>query len=109
MRTRRWGSEAQAPHRREGEAGYNVSLEGTIDTQKSQTISTENQGIASQVACDASSSSYEEVKDKPPFLDGESSLVRIKLLAEADPDLVFRSLAHRSDSKLLNLGSRQRK
>jgi len=43
----RWGSEAQATHRREGEAGYNVSLEGTMgDTQRSQTISTEFQGIA---------------------------------------------------------------
>ena len=40
------GKFAQATHRREGEAGYNVSLEGTMgDTQKSQTISTENQGL----------------------------------------------------------------
>ena len=45
----RWGSEAQATHCREGEAGYNVSLEGTMgDTQRSQTISTEFQGIAQQ-------------------------------------------------------------
>jgi len=49
----RWGSETLATHCREGEAGRNVFLEGTMgDTQKSQTISTENQGIASQVIFD---------------------------------------------------------
>ena len=43
----RWGSEAQATHCREGEAGYNVSLEGTMGgTQRPQTMTTETQGIA---------------------------------------------------------------
>jgi hypothetical protein len=51
---KRWGSYAQATHRREGEAGHNVSLEGTMgDTQRSPTISTENQGIAAKVAGDS--------------------------------------------------------
>ncbi len=81
---------------------------GTMgDTQKSQTISTENQGIASQVACNSSSCSNEGAKDKPPVLVGESSLVRIKLLAEADPSLVFMSLAHRIDLSLLGKSFRQ--
>ena len=71
------------------------------DTQKSQTISTENQGIASQEACDTRLVSECPVNDKPPVLVGESSLVRIRMLAEANPDLVFRSLAHRIDLSLL--------
>jgi hypothetical protein len=46
---RRWGSEAQATHCREGEAGYNVSLEGTMGgTPRPQTITTETQGIANK-------------------------------------------------------------
>ena len=77
------------------------------DTQKSQTISTENQGIASQVACDPGNCSDERAKDKPPVLVGESSLVRIKMLAEADPNLVFMSLAHRIDLSLLGKSFRQ--
>jgi len=48
----RWGTEAQGTHCREGEAGHNVSLGGTMgDTRRSQTISTESQGIARQAAC----------------------------------------------------------
>ena len=77
------------------------------DTQKSPTISTENQWIASQVACDSGNCSNEGAKDKPPVLVGESSLVRIKLLAEADPSLVFMSLAHRIDLSLLGKSFRQ--
>ena len=77
------------------------------DTQKSQTISTENQGIASQEACDTRLVSECPENDKPPILVGESSLVRIKMLAEADPDLVFRSLAHRIDLSLLQKSFRQ--
>jgi RNA-directed DNA polymerase len=107
-RTGRWGSEAQATHRREGEAGYNVSLEGTMgDTQKSQTISTENQGIASQVVWNSKRRSTERVTDKPPLLAGGSTLTRIRLLAEADRDLTFRSLAHRIDVSLLRESFRQ--
>jgi retron-type reverse transcriptase len=77
------------------------------DTQKSQTISTENQGIASQEACDISLVSESPVNDKPPILVGESSFVRIKMLAEANPDLVFTSLAHRIDLSLLRKSFRQ--
>jgi hypothetical protein len=65
------------------------------DTQKSQTISTENQGIASQEACDTRLVSECPENDKPPILVGESSLVRIKMLAEANPDLVFRRVLKR--------------
>lgn len=43
--------EPKATHRREGEAGYNVLLNGTMgDTLRSQTISTELQQIAQQAA-----------------------------------------------------------
>ena len=43
--------EPKATHRREGEAGYNVVLNGTMgDTLRSQTISTELQQIAQQAA-----------------------------------------------------------
>jgi hypothetical protein len=107
-RTVRWGSEAQATHCREGEAGYNASLVGTMgDTQKSQTISSQNQGIASQVACDPSNGSDEGAMGEPPVLVGESSLVRIRMLAEASPELVFTSLAHRIDLSLLRKSFRQ--
>jgi retron-type reverse transcriptase len=77
------------------------------DTQKSQTISTENQGIALQVACSPSSCSDEGAVEKPPVLVGESSLIRIKMLADAYPNLVFRSLAHRIDLSLLKKSFRQ--
>jgi group II intron reverse transcriptase/maturase len=77
------------------------------DTQKSQTISTQNQGIASQVARNSSKCSGNGAKDNPPVLVGESSLVRIKLLAEADPSMVFIALAHRIDLSLLGKSFRQ--
>jgi len=77
------------------------------DTQKSQTISTENQGIALQEACDTRLVSECPENDKPPILVGESSLVRIKILAEENPDLVFRSLAHRIDISLLQKSFRE--
>jgi len=77
------------------------------DTQKSQTISTESQGIASQDAHDSAGCSEERATDKPPVLVGESSLVRIRVLAEAHPDLVLTSLAHRIDVSLLRKSFRQ--
>ncbi len=47
----RWGSDVQATHCREGEAGHNVLLGGKMgDTLRSQTISTQLQQIAEQ-AC----------------------------------------------------------
>ena len=49
MRLRRWGTEAQGTHCREGETGHTVFLEGTMgDTQGSQTISMKLQRIAKQ-------------------------------------------------------------
>ncbi len=102
IRTGRWGSAAQATHCREGEAGYNVSLEGTMgDTQRSQTISTDNQRIAPQDARKSRGS------DGPPLLVKESSLVRVKMLAETDPNMMFSSLAHRIDLFLLKKSFRQ--
>jgi hypothetical protein len=77
------------------------------DTQKSQTISTENQGIASQVAWESKRRLTEGRMDKPPLLEGESSLVRIEMLAKDDPNMVFRSLAHRIDVALLRESFRQ--
>lgn len=77
------------------------------DTQKSQTISTASQGIATQVAHDSTGCSQERAADKPPVLVGESTLVRIRMPAEATPSLVFRSLAHRIDLSLLRKSFRQ--
>ncbi len=71
------------------------------DTQRSQTISTDNQRIASQVA------QKNRRSDGPPLLVNESSLVRIKMLAEANPTMVFTSLAHRIDLFLLKKSFRQ--
>ena len=46
--------------------GHNVFLVGTMgDTQKSQTISTESQGIATQVAHEPIGCSQEQAADKP--------------------------------------------
>ena len=45
----RWGSETQATHLSEGEAGHNELMDGTMgDTQRSQTISTKLHQIAEQ-------------------------------------------------------------
>jgi group II intron reverse transcriptase/maturase len=71
------------------------------DTLRSQTISTESQGIAAQDACDADRCLEGLGRDGPPLLVAESSLVRIEMLAKADPNLVFTSLAHRIDLSLL--------
>jgi len=77
------------------------------DTQKSPTISTQSQGIALQAADDPTGCLAEQGQDKPPLLDGESSLVRIRMLAETNPELVFISLAHRIDVSLLRKSFRQ--
>ncbi len=46
---RRWGTETQGTHSREGEAGHNVRLKGkTKDTMRSQIVSTKLQQIAEQ-------------------------------------------------------------
>ncbi|MCP4626245.1 MAG: hypothetical protein GY850_22460 [bacterium] len=71
------------------------------DTQRSPTISTENLGIAAKVAGDSVQSVAGPPGDGLPLLEGESSLVRIRMPAESEPDLVFRSVAHGIDVYLL--------
>ena len=77
------------------------------DTQKSQTISTDNREIASQDARNVKGGSNGCERDEAPILVRESSLVRVKKLAEADHDMVFTSLAHRIDQSLLEKSFRQ--
>jgi RNA-directed DNA polymerase len=77
------------------------------DTQKSQTISTENQGIAKKAACKFGWGFNDQAWGEPPLLVSESSLVRIKMLAKSDPEMVFISLAHRIDLYLLKKSFRQ--
>ena len=94
----RWGSGAQATHCREGEAGYNVFLIGTMeDTQRSQPISMENQEIAERVA----QKSEEPSTHGLPVLVSESSLARVAIRGMADSQTVFTSLAHWIDFDLL--------
>ena len=57
------------------------------DTQRSPTISTENQGIAAKVAGDSGQSEADPLGGVPPLFEGESSLLRIRMLAESEPDL----------------------
>jgi len=72
------------------------------DTPRSQTISTENRGIAEEAACDSSLIGDETASvGKPPVLVGESSFVRIRMLAASEPELVFTSLIHWVDLYLL--------
>ncbi|MDJ0819302.1 MAG: group II intron reverse transcriptase/maturase [Desulfobacterales bacterium] len=77
------------------------------DTQKSPTISTANQRIAAKAADDSGQGSEDANREGAPLLVGESSLVRIKMLAESDPNLVFTSVAHRIDVYLLKKSFRQ--
>lgn len=98
----------KATHCREGEAGYNVFLEGTMgDTRKSPTISIKTQKIASQAASDPGRASASGACDTPPILIPESSLARIKELATLNPEMVFTSLAHRIDLHLLRKSFKQ--
>jgi len=77
------------------------------DAQKSQPISTEDQGIAERAALDLVKRSEDLEKDAPPLFVGESSLVRIVVLARENPQLVFTSLAHRIDLWLLKKSFKQ--
>ena len=78
------------------------------DTPRSQTISTENQGIAEGAARNSSLIGDEPASlGKPPVLVGESSYARIRMLAESKPELVFTSLAHWIDLYLLRESFRQ--
>jgi retron-type reverse transcriptase len=59
------------------------------------------------LAHDSTGCSQQRAADKPPVLVEESSLLRIRMLAEENPSLVFRSLAHRIDPFLLRKSFRQ--
>jgi len=77
------------------------------DTQKSPTISTASQGIAARAAYDSGQGMEDPAEDGPPLLVGESSLGRIRMLAEREPNLVFISVAHRIDLYQLKKSFRQ--
>lgn len=77
------------------------------DTPRSQTISTQNQEIATQDVRDSGEGSDMRPSETPPILVRESSLVRIEVLAKADPNMVFTSLAHRIDLSLLGKSFRE--
>jgi hypothetical protein len=77
------------------------------DTQRSPTISTEDQGIAAKVAGDSGQGLADPPGNGPPLLEGESSLVRIRMLAESEPNMVFTSVANRIDFYLLKKSFRQ--
>jgi len=72
------------------------------DTQRSQTISAEIQGIAEQTVCDAEKVSDDPANGEgPPVLIGENSFGKLRMPAEKNPDMVFTSLVHRIDLSLL--------
>jgi group II intron reverse transcriptase/maturase len=60
-----------------------------------------------KAACDSGQGFKDPAGDGPPLLVGESSLTRIRMLAESDPNRVFTSLAHRIDLYLLKKSFRQ--
>jgi len=105
----RWGSGAQATHCGEGDAWHNVFMEGIMgDTQRSQTISTQNRKIVEQMAHKTIGGKTEENYDcNPPLLVGEVSLNNIAMLAQKNPEMVFTSLVHRIDLSLLKEGFRK--
>ena len=106
--TDRMGNLVRGTHLREGEAGHNVLLVGTMEgTQRSQPISTENQEIAKQAACETGQSSAISWENRPLVLAGESSLEWIRMLARKEPEMVFTSLAHRIDLDLLKQSFRK--
>ena len=72
------------------------------DTPRSQTISTQSQEIAQQAARATAGK-----EGTGPLLVRESSLLQLRMLAEADPELVFNSVAHRIDVFLLRESFRQ--
>jgi len=64
------------------------------DTQRSQTISAEIQGIAERTVCDPGG-------EGPPVIIGENSFGKIRMPAEENPDMVFTSPVHRTGLRLL--------
>jgi len=105
----RWGTDAQGTHCREGEAGYNVFLEGTMeDTQRSQPVSTNNQEIAMQTVQETEELFLKSTNGgHSMILAGEPSFVGIRLLAEANPGMIFTSLAHRINLGMLRFAFKQ--
>jgi len=105
----RWGSGAQATHCREGDAWHNVFTEGIMgDTQRSQTISTQNRKIVEQMAHKIIGVKTEQNYDcNPPLLVGEVSFNNIGMLAQKNPEMVFTSLVHRINLSLLKEGFRK--
>jgi len=77
------------------------------DTQRSPTMSPENQRIAEQAVLNSKRTFIDFESEKPPVLVGQSSLEWIKVLAKNEPDVVFTSLAHRIDLHLLKQSFRQ--
>ena len=73
------------------------------DTQRSQTISTKSREIARTVACNSRPIEW----GQPPVLTGGSSLIKIELLAQNNPELVFTSVVHRIDFDLLKQSFRK--
>ncbi|PQP33841.1 hypothetical protein C6A37_10855, partial [Desulfobacteraceae bacterium SEEP-SAG9] len=73
------------------------------DTPRSQTISTQRQEIAQKVA----HATAEKQTGASPLMVRESSLLNLRMLAEADPGMVFNCIAHRIDVCLLRQSFRQ--
>ncbi len=77
------------------------------DTQRSQTISPDNQGIVEHTVLNNMRMFNGPESNKVPFLTGQSSLEWIKVLAGNEPNLVFTSLVHRITFHLLKRSFRQ--
>ena len=72
------------------------------DTQKSQTISTDNQGIAKQVALDNRSYSEGRANESSIVFEVESSLVRIAMLAKSETSPASQSEQEKIQPRILS-------
>ena len=77
------------------------------DTQRSQTISPENQRIVKQTVRNNVRPFNDPESDTPPALVGQTSLEWIRVQARNEPDLVFTSLAQKISFNLLKQSYRQ--
>lgn len=77
------------------------------DTQRSQTISPENQRIVKQTVRNNVRPFNDHESDTPPALVGQTSLEWIRVQARNEPDLVFTSLAQKISFNLLKQSYRQ--
>ncbi len=77
------------------------------DTQRSQTISPDNQEIVEHTVLNNKRMFNGPESNEVPFLTGQSSLEWIKVLAGNEPNLVFTSLVHRITFHLLKRSFRQ--